>query len=164
MTSSTEKLDMIDILVADHRDMEELFVELERGSADREERRRRTDAIIAELVRHSVAEEAYLYPTARRVLPDGDKVADDEIVEHTDAEETMKALDGLDVDDPRFDAALNLLISTIRAHVEDEETSLFPRLRDATSPDDLRELGRKIGAIKRFAPTHPTRPRLPTHH
>jgi len=25
-----------------------------------------------ELVRHSVAEEQYLYPTARRVLPDGE--------------------------------------------------------------------------------------------
>lgn len=158
MTSLSNQLDMIDILVADHRDVEEIMIELERGVVDGEERRRLTDVLISELVRHSVAEAAYLYPTARVVLPDGDRVADREIAEHADAEEIMKALERLDVADSQFSASPSLLFALVRRHVEEGETMLFPRLRHVTSADDLRELGRKIEAIKRFAPTRPSRP------
>ncbi|WP_405427915.1 hypothetical protein [Micromonospora sp. NBC_00617] len=49
------------------------------GGHSPEYRRQLTDVVIAELVRHAVAEEAYVYPTARKALPDGDQIADHEI-------------------------------------------------------------------------------------
>src|SRR5215470_5346672 len=94
-------------------------------------RRREADAVIAELVRHSVAEEEYLYPTARRALPDGNQVADDEIAEHAEAERLMKELEDPDATGTDFARVLSQLMSAVRHHIEEEENDLFPRLRDA---------------------------------
>ncbi|MGH3877834.1 MAG: hemerythrin domain-containing protein [Actinophytocola sp.] len=100
--TTTEQQDLIDAIIADHREVESVFAELE-VSGDRRSRRELVEHLIAELVRHSVAEEQYLYPAARKALPDGDEIADHELEEHAEAEELMKALDGTDVTDPRFD-------------------------------------------------------------
>ncbi len=163
MTTQTRHRDMIEILTADHREVERLFAELARGEGSGEHRRDLADTVTAELVRHSVAEEEYLYPAARQHLPDGDKVADHEIHEHAEAEQTMKDLEGVDADDPRFDVLCQQLMGAIRHHVHEEESDLFPRLREACTEDELVELGLKIELAKGLAPTrpHPSAPDRP---
>lgn len=155
--------DLLDVLVTDHREIETLLTDLESGHGEPAHRRRLADVTIAELVRHGVAEESYLYPTARRVLPDGDRVADQEIGEHTAAERLMRRLEGLDATDPRFDPTLAELTRLVRHHVRDEETDLFPRLRHACDLAELRALGLRATAAKRHAPTrpHPAAPHRP---
>ncbi|MEV4655066.1 hemerythrin domain-containing protein [Micromonospora sp. NPDC049301] len=159
---TTADQDVVDVLVADHREVETLFVELETRQGTPEYRRQLVDVVIAELVRHSVAEEAYVYPTARKALPDGDEIADHEIAEHADAERTMKELESIDPSDSRFEELLAHLTSTIRHHVRDEENELFPRLRAATAREELVELADKVTAIKEIAPTRP-HPGAPDH-
>ncbi len=136
--------DLIEILVNDHRRVETLFVELETGAGDPDHRHAVIDVIIAELVRHAVAEELYLLPVARELLPDGDRIADRELKRHADVERIMDALE-----DP------TLLIATVRAHVEEQERDLFPRVRQACAPEQLDDLGRRAEAAKRIAPTRP---------
>ena len=155
--------DVVDILVTDHHEVETLFVELETRQGTPEYRRQLVDVVIAELVRHAIAEEAYVYPTARKALPDGDQIAEHEIAEHADAERTMKDLESVDPSDPRFDELLAHLTSTIRHHVQEEENDLFPRLRAATAREELVELAGKVTAIKKIAPTrpHPSAPDRP---
>ncbi len=155
--------DLIDVLMVDHREVESLFTRLESGAGTPAERRRMTDAVIAELVRHSVAEEIYLYPAARDVLPEGDKLADHEIEEHAEAEQTMKRLESLDPADPAFDVTLVKLITEVRHHIGDEETDLFPKLRQACTPAQLQDLGDKVERAKKVAPTrpHPSAPHTP---
>jgi hemerythrin superfamily protein len=155
--------DLIDILLEDHREVEQLFAELESGQGTPERRRDVADAVIAELVRHSVAEEEYLYPTARRILSDGDQIADDELREHAEAERTMKVLEPLDATDPDFDETAATLMREIRHHILEEERDLFPRLLEACSADELRQLGRKAQLAKKISPTrpHPSAPDTP---
>ena len=155
--------DLIDILIEDHQEVEQLFMELEKGSGDAGQRRRLANVVIAELVRHSVAEEQYLYPTVRRAMPDGDRLADHEIAEHAEAERTMKELEGIEAGEPEFDVVLGRLTAEIRHHVQEEEGDLFPRLRAACAADDLRELGEKAERAKKLAPTrpHPSSPDEP---
>jgi hemerythrin-like domain-containing protein len=119
--------------------------------------------VITELVRHSVAEEQYLYPVARRALPGGDKIADHELEEHAEAEQVMKELERTDTDDPKYDDLTRKLIDAIRHHVEDEESDLLPKLRDACDAGELRELGEKFENSKKLAPTrpHPSAPDRP---
>jgi hemerythrin superfamily protein len=155
VSHATRQRDLIEVLVHDHREVEEMFADLERTVDDPAHRRRVADAVIAELVRHSVAEEEYLYPTARRVLPDGNQVADHEIAEHAEAERLMKELEDLDSAGRDFARVLSQLMSAIRHHVQEEETDLFPRLRSACTEEDLRELGRKVERAKKMAPTRP---------
>ncbi|MEU7849438.1 hemerythrin domain-containing protein [Micromonospora parva] len=154
--------DAVDILVSDHRAIEAVLVELATRQGTPEDRRHLVDVVIAELVRHSVAEEAYVYPIARKALPDGNEIADREIAEHADAERTMKELESTDASDPRFDELLTQLTDIVRGHVTEEEKELFPRLRAATAREELVEAAAKVRAIKEIGPTRP-HPGSPDH-
>lgn len=157
------KPDLISLIIDDHREVENAFQELESGNGTPEHRRDLADHVIAELVRHSVAEEQYMYPAAREALTDGDKIADHEIEEHSEVEKLMKSLDGLDPDDDTFDELLGKLIGNVRHHVEDEENDLLPKLQQACSEEQLRDLGQKVAKAKEMAPTrpHPSSPDKP---
>lgn len=154
---------LVDVITQDHREIEQVFTELEGGQGTAEHRRDLADHVIAELVRHSVAEEQYMYPAARDALPDGDSVVDHELEEHAEAEQVMKDLDGLDPEDPEFDRLVAKLIHEVRHHIEEEETELLPKLQAACSPDQLAELGEKVVKAKKMAPTrpHPAAPDKP---
>lgn len=162
--STVQEMDMVAMLTHDHREVEQMFAELERLSpAETDRRRALTEKVITELVRHSVAEEAYLYPAVRDLLPGGDALADREIAQHAEAEETMKELERTDVSEERHAVLLSRLMAEIRSHIQEEESELFPRLREAAGPERLAELGRKVQAIKKIAPTrpHPAAPDKP---
>jgi len=158
-----ESTDLVSVITSDHREVESVFKELESKEGSPSHRRDLADHVIAELVRHSVAEEQYMYPAARKVLPDGDQVADHELEEHAEAEQVMKDLDGLAPEDPEFDRLLGKLMADIRHHIEEEETDLLPKLQAACSSDDLMDLGEKVLRAKAVAPTrpHPSAPDKP---
>lgn len=118
--------DVIAELTTDHREVDELFGKIEALSPGDKQRKKYADQAVIELVRHSVAEEAYLYPAVREFLSDGDTVADKEIEDHAEAERTMKALEAVGADDPEFDRLIGELMTEIRSHVRDEEDNLFP--------------------------------------
>lgn len=155
--------DVINELITDHREVEEIFAQIEALPAGDKRRKNLADQATIELVRHSVAEEMYLYPAVRRWVPDGDAIADREIQDHAEAERTMKDLEGCSPDEARFDELMGRLMREIREHVTDEEQNLFPQLRQATTPEDLEELGEKVRTAKKTAPTrpHPTAPDTP---
>jgi len=159
-----EPLDVVDVLLADHRTVDLLFDQLLEGTATASERRRDVaDVLVAELMRHSAAEEQYVYPAARRYLPGGDALADRELQEHNRAEELMDQLMDTDADDPRFAPLVVQLAREIRAHVRHEEGDLFPRLRAAVDRGTLVRLATEVMAAKKLAPTrpHPTGPHHP---
>lgn len=154
---------VIDELVTDHREVEEMFGRIEALPPGDENRKLLADQATIELVRHSVAEEAYLYPAVRQHVPDGDTIADREIEDHSKAERIMKDLEGCSADDPEFDRLIGMLMAEIRSHVADEEENLFPSLRASCSAQTLDELGDKVRQAKKTAPTrpHPAAPDKP---
>src|SRR4051795_1364796 len=119
-----EQRDVIEILEHDHREVEQMFAELEslRGATSDDAKSRRKDVmeqVTIELVRHSVAEEVLVYPQVEKKV--SEQEAERARKEHAEAEETMSRLDGLDPDDPAFDDELATLIREIRQHVAEEE-------------------------------------------
>ena len=114
-----------------------------------------------ELVRHSVAEEAEVYPRIHERIDPAE--ADKLIQEQSEAEEIMKRLEKLDADQPEFEAELSILMSGIKAPVAEEENTAFPRMREVFSADELADMGRKVQAVKKTAPTrpHPSAPDTP---
>jgi hemerythrin superfamily protein len=157
-----DQRDVVEVLTHDHREVEEMFGELT-GATDPGERRRIVDDITIELVRHAIAEEMYLYPAVRRVVPDGDTIADKEISDHSEIERALKDLEKADADDAGFDALTRRLIDDVRGHVQDEENTLFPLLAEHTTKDDLLKLGEQVQTAKKIAPTrpHPAAPDRP---
>ena len=53
--------DVVEILTSDHREMVELLGQIEQTS-ETDRRRDLADTLIAEVMRHAVAEEMYVYP------------------------------------------------------------------------------------------------------
>lgn len=150
--------DVIEVLEQDHREVEQMFEELEslRGASTEKSKSRRkelTEQVTIELVRHSVAEEILVYPEVE------DEVSAEEAEharkEHAEAEETMDRLEKLDADDPAFDDELATLMEEIRHHIEDEEGEMFPHMRQVIDADLLRRLGGGVEAFKKVAPTRP---------
>lgn len=154
---------VIDELVTDHREVEEIFGKIEALAPGHKNRKLHADQATMELVRHSVAEEAYLYPAVRKHVPGGDTLADQELEDHAQAERLMKELESREADDPEFDRLMGMLMSEIRAHIADEEENLFPRLRASCPADALDDLGDKVRQAKKTAPTrpHPSAPDKP---
>ncbi|MFL6136461.1 MAG: hemerythrin domain-containing protein [Frankiaceae bacterium] len=163
---SDEQRDVIEVLTHDHREVEQMFSELAalRGATGEAERTRikdLTDQVTIELVRHSVAEEAEVYPRVKEKVSDAE--AERAKHEHAEAEETMKRLERLKPDDPSFDAELATLLQEVRQHVAEEEGEMFPHLRQVFTQEELVEMGAKVESVKKMAPTrpHPTAPDEP---
>lgn len=163
---TTSQRDVIEVLTHDHREVERMFAELEalHGIETHEARQRRkdlTDQVTIELVRHSVAEEADVYPAVKKKVSESE--AEHAKEEHAEAERTMKRLEGLKPDEPEFEAQLALLMHEVREHVAEEESEMFPHMRSVFTEEELVDLGRKVESTKKIAPTrpHPSAPDEP---
>src|SRR3712207_6083884 len=131
-----DQRDVIEVLEHDHREVEQMFQELEslRGATTDEQKSRRKDLaeqVTIELVRHSVAEEVLVYSKVEKQV--SAEEAEHARKEHAEAEETLARLEKLDADDPAFDDELATLMREIRHHIEDEEGEMFAHMRDRKS-------------------------------
>jgi hemerythrin superfamily protein len=164
MPPTTGEQDVVDVLTTDHREVMQLVAQI--PAADPARRRDMADTIIAELMRHAVAEEMYVYPAMRTHLPDGDAAVKHDIEEHQQLEETMKQLESVDSAEPRFLEVLGQLEDLLRDHVNDEETDQFPQLRARIPHEELVEMAAKVETAKKAAPTrpHPAAPHSQLFH
>jgi hemerythrin superfamily protein len=164
MTTSTGDQDVVDILTTDHHEVLDLIGQI--PGADAGQRRDMADTVIAELMRHSVAEEMYVYPAMKDHLPEGESRVQHDVEEHQQLVEIMKELEDVDAADPRFLETLARLETVLRDHVSDEENDQFPLLRAHLSPEQLVEIGGKVEAAKKAAPTrpHPSAPHSELFH
>lgn len=112
------------------------------------------DMITVKLSAHEAVEEQYFWPAVRAVLPDGDRWADEAIEQEQQGKDTLTALGKLEPDTAEFDELVEKLVLLLRKHVAYEE-KLFLQLSSAMPEDDRRELGKKLLAAKKFAPTRP---------
>ncbi|MGE5762940.1 MAG: hemerythrin domain-containing protein [Mycobacterium leprae] len=152
---------MIDVLIADHRSTERLFQQYEAAPAPGDVGAL-VRQIILELIQHAEAEEQYVYPAARRVIANGDRVIEHDIGEHSRVEVLLDALDGRSSDDPDFDGLVRQVIAEVRQHVSEEESITLPQLRNVIPESDLIELAGKVALAKKVSPTRP-HPASPDH-
>jgi hemerythrin superfamily protein len=165
VTQATPGPDVVDELTTDHREATALLDEL-LITTDPQTRREMADTVITELVRHSVAEEMYVYPAMRDHLPDGEKAVEHDIEEHKELERTLKELERCDADDPRFMALVHELRGKLHHHAMDEETEQFPQLRARVPREQLVKMREQVETAKKIAPTraHPGAPNSELFH
>jgi hemerythrin-like domain-containing protein len=154
MTETADRGDVVDLLTADHHEVLDLIQEIKIAESS-ERRRELADVVIGELVRHSVAEEMFVYPAMRRHLPDGDEAVQHDVDEHKELEKLMKRWEGVDAASVDFDRVLTELETVLRDHVQDEESEQFPQLRSHVPADELVDMAEKVEMAKRVAPTRP---------
>jgi hemerythrin superfamily protein len=157
--------DVLDLLMDEHRRAEDLLAALQ-DTIEVDLRADLRDEIVASLVRHSVAEEAYVYPAMRDYLSNGEKAVEHDLQEHDELERLLKTLEGLDPADPAFDECVLEVQSTLADHIADEETQQFPQLRVVVPRAELVALKEKVQFIEKVAPTrpHPNAPNSELFH
>jgi hypothetical protein len=87
--------DVMAILTADHREMIDVICQIE-STSDASRRRDLADTLIAEIMRHAVAEEMYVYPAIEKHLPDGPEEVRQYKEEHQVIVELMKQIERTD--------------------------------------------------------------------
>lgn len=147
--------DVLDLLIEEHREVQHMVDELAMQSHQEVDPRELSDIVIASLVRHSVAEEMYVYPAMREYLLDGDQQVEHDISEHQQLEECLKQLEGLHPADGEFTEVVARLRSVLNDHVRDEEDNQFPRMRQTIPEERLIELRGKVEMAEKVAPTRP---------
>lgn len=143
--------DLISVLTQDHRDLQQLQTELNYLTEFHGLRRSLVVLMIAETVRHSVAEETYVYPVVRARLPRGPSIVDHEIAAHRRIEQILRSLDRPELTGAQITALLSRLDATALRHARTEEEELFPLLADHVSEDELVVLGRQALEAKEKA-------------
>lgn len=151
---NNDQQDVVDVLTTDHTEATALLAQI-RSATVAEERRDLADTLISELVRHSVAEEMFVYPVMQEELPDGEQAVEHDTKEHKQLESIMKELEAVEPTDAQFGQLLTRLEGVLRDHVQDEESEQFPQLRARIGRERLVELGDKVEAAKKVAPTRP---------
>lgn len=155
--------DALVVLTRDHNQVNALRQQLETLPSHRSQRKSIVDMITVKLSEHEAVEEQYLWPAVREAMPDGDRWADEAIEQEQQGKDTLTALGKLEPDTDEFDELVEKLMLLLRKHVAYEE-KLFLELKSAMPDEARRQLGEKLLAAKKLAPTrpHPHTPASPT--
>jgi hemerythrin superfamily protein len=94
---------------------------------------------------HAFAEEAVLFPAARRVLPEGDPLTVRIETDHQQVNELVTQLDRSSSTGPEHPKLLERTFAVLDHDVRTEEDELLPRLRQLLSVRQLRLLGWQWG-------------------
>ncbi len=163
--SGEQGQDVVDILTSDHQEMLALIARIE-STIDASEKRDLADTVIAEVMRHAVAEEMFVYPAIEEHVPNGKQEVEQDKKEHDEIVQVMKRMEDVDASDPQFMQLVRELESQLRHHAGDEEADQFPKLRANIPAKTLVELGERVENAKKLAPTrpHPTAPHSELFH
>jgi hemerythrin-like domain-containing protein len=138
--------DPIAMLKADHREAKTLLQQLAESRNPSATRRKTTQKLVAALQLHMEIEESLVYPlVAERVGTEEEQEAE---IEHRLARDGLSKMSEL-VDEPGFGAAVAMVTAGIKHHVKEEETEIFPTLKQNLRRDELAKLGDEIEAKKR---------------
>jgi iron-sulfur cluster repair protein YtfE (RIC family) len=154
-SAMTKQIDVIDLLLGDHRLIDGLAEQLD-AADDPAEIRRLFLRIVEELAAHEAAEQEVLFPAFRASL----QMAEDDTVahrmgEHEELNELLAEMRSLAPDCFGFTKRGSALLLEVKNHFMREEESVFANMRASFSADELVELGSRALAVKQHSPAFP---------
>jgi hemerythrin superfamily protein len=129
--------DVVDLIMQDHREVERLFEELK---SSKDKRPLLVPVLAALLTAHSRAEEAEVYPVARQEAGEVEEIAHSQ-EEHAQAEKLLVELTAADPMSARFDEVLDKLVEAVTHHVQEEESTVLPGMRQRLDERRREQLG-----------------------
>jgi hemerythrin superfamily protein len=136
--------DVLSMLSAQHRQVEDLFAALEKSHSG-EARTALRDELVEALVLHAAIEEQVFYPTVR--APETEDLVLESIEEHKAMKRTLLDLAEVPADDETFQAKLATLKELVVHHAkQEEERKLFPLLRGLMSAEQREALAQELTA------------------
>ena len=127
---------VVDLIMNDHRELERIFDQL---MTKPETRPTLVPVMITLLTAHSRAEESEVYPAAADAGGSHDVAHSQK--EHLEADQLAAKVAETDFDSPDFPEVLQKLIDGVKHHVEEEESTVLPGMRERMDESHLEELG-----------------------
>lgn len=152
-TSATPAHDVVDLLLRQHSQIRDLFLEVE--SATGTARAEAFGRLVRLLAVHETAEEQVVHPVTRLRVQGGDDIVGDRLAEEHAAKETLAELEEMGPDADDFPRVLDQLRADVLDHASKEETYEFRYLRREVSTVELRAMAAAVMAAEAIAPTHP---------
>ena len=141
-------MDAIELLLKDHGEAKKVMQEilsLPRHSDGN--RKALFDSLKKDLLIHDNIEEKIFYP-AVRANPQGNEFRLLDYEAHQVVEDLLDQLTSLPVEDDSWLPKFKVMQECLLRHVQDEEETYFPRIRQLMKPSELAELGKKMQAEK----------------
>jgi iron-sulfur cluster repair protein YtfE (RIC family) len=135
--------DVVAILEADHRAVEQLFKDIQRATGSA--RKALVQRLGKELSLHMAIEESLVYP---RVSSFDREMGAEAKAEHGLAAKVLRDVQRLSPDDPGFDGALEMLQAGIQHHVHEEEGEVLPKLRQEVDAAEMEQLTAAVRSAK----------------
>ena len=141
-------MDVINLIMSDHRAVEKLFDKLEKVEKDQQaERLQLLQQVRALLIPHAKAEEEIVYPAIVKIVTSLADEIEEGLSEHHHVEDLFTQVLN-DPNDPGVDAMIAGFIAEITHHVEEEETEILPQFRKGSTPEQLDTLAQQFIAGK----------------
>jgi hemerythrin-like domain-containing protein len=136
----------IDLLEQQHREVEELFEELEGAGENAKKTKERLCRELADaLAVHAEIEEKLFYPESKQ--ENTEEILRESVEEHLSMKRLLTDIVEGEVEDDQFDARIEVLKEQVEHHVEEEEKELFPKVRKVLSREELEDLGTRMEAM-----------------
>ena len=153
MTDTMIVHDVVDLLIEQHMQIRNLFLDVEAASGDT--RHKAFHRLVRLLAVHETAEEQVVRPLTRLAVDGGNQIADDRLAEEHDAKQTLAKLEEIGPDAPEFPRLLDQLRMDVLDHASKEEAYEFRYLRRTVPAAQLRAMTVVVKAVEAIAPTHP---------
>lgn len=120
---------IIDLLKADHREVETLFAAFEEADGNAKKQAALASEIGQALSIHAEIEETLFYPAVLPLLDEeGEDLTCEATVEHGTLHGLIASMNGKDASRPMVRAHVTVLKEYVEHHVKEEEKELFPRV------------------------------------
>jgi hemerythrin superfamily protein len=137
--------DVATLIEQDHREVEGLFAKFKQtGDTSVVEK------ICEELERHAVGEERAVYPVVADEVPGGKQMSDEAVNEHKEARQLIGRIKNTK-DADHLSSLVTELEQAIQHHVQEEETELLPKAREALDGSRLEQMGEDFETAKQTA-------------
>ena len=141
-------MDAIEMLKAQHREVETLFKKYdEKGDKAEKGKQHIFESIADALAMHATIEEKHFYPAIK--VKRTEDILLEALEEHLGIKRVIADLLKIDSSDETFDAKVKVLKEQVEHHVEEEEGDLFPKVKKIFDVQELTKIAEQMqGTMK----------------
>ncbi len=143
-------MDCLDLLTADHNRVRGLFAQFRKAHETDNGAAMATTAtrLASELRVHTTIEEEIFYPWAKALSDHIAEVVNEGVEEHHEVKVLLAEIAQLEPGEDTWIAKWTVVIENVEHHAQEEEETMFPPVRTATSAEDRDGLGLRLDRRK----------------
>jgi hemerythrin superfamily protein len=144
-------MDALQLLTSDHNRVRGLFTLFKQAHESEDSTRMQSIAqkVVQELTVHTAIEEEVFYPQVKSRSDEISEMVDEALQEHHVAKSLIEELKTVEPAGDEWAAKMQVLIENVEHHAEEEEKEMFPKVRAASSADELNSLATRLESAKR---------------